>query len=231
MKILIIDNDKSMINRLKNDLDIFFGDFHENIIFDIYSSDFLSIEFKKDYDFAFIDIDLNKEYNGIDIALRIIESNHDVSIVFVSAHNKYIHDALITSPFYFIRKGSYDKDLDIFFSMIAHRIEFNQLLNLKYKDEKNIIPINKIIIIEGQVHQLTITSLINQYYDNRSLKALYNLLPNNKFVQVHKSYIINLDYLMEYKGGRVKMANGVEINVGRPYKEHFNNVFKEYLIK
>ena len=174
MKILIIDNDKSMTDQLKKDLDAFFGNLYENIIFDIYSTNFLSIEFKKDYDFAFVDIDLNNEYNGI---------------------------------------------------------EFNQILNLKYKNESNIIPISKIIIIEGQVHQLTITSLDSQYYDNRSLKTLYNLLPHTKFVQIHKSYIINLDYLMKYKGGKVIMANGEEINVGRPYKENFNNVFKEYLIK
>ena len=231
MKILIIDNNKNMAKKLKQDLRSFFGDFHEDIVFDLYSTDFSDIDLKKDYDFAFIDIDLNEEYNGIDIALRINESNHNISIVFVSAHNKYIHDALITSPFYFIRKKFYEKDLDIFFSMIANRVELNQILNLKYKDEKSIVPINKIIIIEGQVHQLTISSLYKNYYDNRSLKNIYNLLPNNRFVQIHKSYIINLDYLLEYKGGRVKMANGFIINVGRSYKEHFNNVFKEYLIK
>lgn len=231
MNILIIDNDQNMIDKLKRDLYNYFCEFYKEINFYSYSSNFLDCNFKKNYDYAFIDIDLHKEYSGIDIAFHIVESHPDVSIIFVSAHNKYIHDALITSPFYFIRKAFYSKDIQVFFSMIEHRVQINQTLNLKYKCENSRINMNKIIMIEGQVHKLTLTSVDKAYYDNRSLKEILTLLPEDKFVQIHKSYIINLDYLLEYKSNKVKLSNGTEINVGRTCKDNFNQILKEYLIK
>ena len=61
MNILIIDNDKDTIDKLKKDLYNYFCEHFEEINFYAYASNFLNIDYKEKYDYAFIDIDLNKE--------------------------------------------------------------------------------------------------------------------------------------------------------------------------
>lgn len=55
----------------------------------------------------------------------------------------------------------------------------------------------------------------------RQLKVLENALPQNSFVRVHHSHLINLNYVASYKrngGGRLLMTNGDQIEVSRSKK-------------
>lgn len=231
MNVLIIDNNVDLTKKLKNDLYIYFTGHYERVNFDTYSSDFKLINFEKHYDYAFIDIDLHETYDGIDLAIRLKKYNLKLCVIFVSAYSELIHDSLIIQPFYFIRKTTYEEDLLKFFSLISKQVEINQLIELNYKGEKNRVNINDIICIETLVHQLIIRTKQKDYHDNRSLKEFYKLLSKDNFIQIHKSFIINLDYLLDYRSNHVILTKDMEINVGRSYKENFNKVLKEYILK
>lgn len=231
LNILIVDNDEKFIKKLEKDIFNYFSEDHEEINFNTYSSEFLNINYNKKYDYIFLDIDLHEKFNGINIAFHLIESHSEANIVFVSSHVNYIHDTMFLRPFYFIRKIEYEKDIHSFFDMIERNIQLNQEINVNYKGERNKINVNKIIMIEGQGHQLQISTHDKVYFDNRSLKYLLNILPKERFVQVHKGYIINLNYLLDYTTKTVKLSNGMEINVGRSYKDYFLQCVREYILR
>ncbi|MEO6132521.1 MAG: LytTR family DNA-binding domain-containing protein, partial [Saprospiraceae bacterium] len=57
------------------------------------------------------------------------------------------------------------------------------------------------------------------------------LLEDSHFVRVHKSYLVNIEYIKEYlrgEGGSVMLTGGQEIEVSRRKKDLLMRKMKEY---
>lgn len=55
------------------------------------------------------------------------------------------------------------------------------------------------------------------------------LLEEQQFIRVHKSFLVNLQHVKEYKhgdGGKILLSNGLEIEVSRRKKEVFLSQMK-----
>ena len=55
-----------------------------------------------------------------------------------------------------------------------------------------------------------------------SMKKLQDRLPSDKFMRIHKSYIISLSMIREVTKGRVVVNGGYTIPIGDMYKDEFN---------
>lgn len=93
------------------------------------------------------------------------------------------------------------------------------------------ISLNQIIYLESQDHKIKIVTVNETYFDNRTLKAWVQLLPDDKFIQIHRSFIINIDYLISYRKGHLIMINNEDLVIGRVYKNKFDQFYQEYLLK
>lgn len=51
-----------------------------------------------------------------------------------------------------------------------------------------------------------------------TLRKLEETLPDDAFVRLHKSYIVNVDAIAELRSGAVSLANGFRISIGRSYR-------------
>lgn len=231
MRLLIIDDDNEFIEILYKDLFCFFSEFNEKIEIIKITCDFNNIHYDEKYDFIFLDIDL-KDISGFDLAKRIKEHYPNSVITFVSAMNNLIHSSLRIQPFFFIRKSDYKKDLLVFFDLVKEQVKKKSIIEVSSNYTKNHIFLEDIVYIEVKTHLLSIYTINDVYYDNRSLKEFLGLLDNIKFVQIHKSYIINFDYLISYKkGGKIELINKSELNIGRSFKKHFEERYKEFLLQ
>ena len=56
------------------------------------------------------------------------------------------------------------------------------------------------------------------------LKNMESLLPERKFMRIHRSYIINLSHLTSFTRGKVYLSCGDDLPVGANYRE----AFREY---
>lgn len=231
MNILIIDDDVEMIKKLKKDLFIFFSEYVDRTHIYSYSSNYFSIDRTIDYDFCFVDIDLIDE-SGIEVVKYIKEEQLKVKIVFISGYLNLIHDSLIVQPFYFIRKRYYKNDLANFFVIYTNMKKSKELISLNYKYNRVIINVEDIIYVASFGHQLTVKTKKRLYEDNRKLMDIQEYLSNQgTFARVHKSYIINLEYLVSYKKNMLILEDGTEIVLGRVYKKDFDKRFQEYLLR
>ena len=64
----------------------------------------------------------------------------------------------------------------------------------------------------------------------RTLKVIEGLLPSSHFFRIHKSYLINLNFVKSYKktdGFRVELENGIELDVAIRRKEEFIKVLTQ----
>lgn len=231
MNILIVDDDKIMLKQLEKDIFVFFSAFIDRVNIYSYSSNFQAIKMDIEYNFCFMDIDLVND-DGINLVKSIKNIQYKSKIVFISNHLHLIHDSLIVQPFYFIRKPYYKNDLNNFFAICTDLETSKKVILINYKYNKSKINIEDIIYIMSYGHQLTIKVKEDFFYDNRTMKDMECYLKDvGFFARVHKSYIINLNYLRSYKKNLIILSDGTEIILGRIYKKEFDKIFQEYLLQ
>ena len=228
MRVMIIDDEysysekihKSLFNELCKDFD--------NVIYDLYHHP-KDIDYNVEYDLAFIDIDL-PDKNGIMIAEEMKARYLKTKLVFVSSHTSLVHNTLIVNPFYFVRKSYYDEDVSVLYRLIKERITKEERIELKFNNEVKTVFIKDIIYIEAISHKLKVYTKKQMIYDNRTLTQMLEELKKHHFARIHRSYIINIDYMTKMKGDLIELNGNIELNIGRFYKEEFMKAYEEVLL-
>jgi two-component system LytT family response regulator len=200
-------------------------------------------------DVLFLDIRMPGK-SGIDMLTELAVKNFEV--IFVTAHNEYMLQALQFSAADYLMKPV-DEDrlieaVDRVRKRLMSGINHNQSETLLHNMNKlgspvemrlclptqkgfTILKLEEILYCEAQ-RSYTIFRLAN----NKSIiisKPLFDydrLLSDTIFLRIHKSFLINLLHVKEYirgEGGAVLMTNGVEIEVSRRKKELFLQKVKE----
>ena len=96
------------------------------------------------------------------------------------------------------------------------------------KVDSKLVKVNfsDIVYIEGMKDYLKIFVKEKLLVVHQTMKRIEELLPKNKFIRVHKSYIVSLGALNSIVGNMVEI-NGKEIPIGANYKEQLiKMVFK-----
>lgn len=78
---------------------------------------------------------------------------------------------------------------------------------------------NEIIYIEGMKDYLKIFVKERPLVVHQTMKKIEDILPKNKFIRVHKSYIVSIGAVNSIVGNFVEI-NGKEIPIGANYKDH-----------
>ena len=86
---------------------------------------------------------------------------------------------------------------------------------------KALIKLNDLNYIssDGPYVEFHLKSKNNPEIDRNSLKSILDELPSKKFIQVHRSHIVNIDSVKSIYSNKVILENGVELNVSRSYKD------------
>ncbi len=71
-----------------------------------------------------------------------------------------------------------------------------------------------------------IVSYQKKHLSSESLKYWSEQLKEDKIVRVHKSYLVNLDKISKTSSSRIVLNDGVEIPIGRAYKERFKELLR-----
>ena len=62
------------------------------------------------------------------------------------------------------------------------------------------------------------------------IKEFKTQLNNNNIIQVHRSYLINLDFVYDVNSKFIILRNKKEINIGKTYKKKFKLTYQDYLL-
>ncbi len=75
-----------------------------------------------------------------------------------------------------------------------------------------------IVFIESLKSYVRIKTVSDEIISHNSISSMQNLLPDHKFLRLHRSFIINIDYISTFSPAQVDL-NGIVIPIGRKYKE------------
>ena len=91
---------------------------------------------------------------------------------------------------------------------------------IKVNKEQVKLLFKDILFIESLKDYIRITTRNFSYITYNRLSYMDEVLPENRFVRIHKSYIISISELKSYRSGFVTIGNA-ELPVGRIYKQGF----------
>ena len=191
---------------------------------------FEKIDDTKDYQVIFIDVHLSKSINGIDFSIELKKRFPKALIVFVTMNNNFVHKSMELQPFYFIRKDHLNEDMSIFFKMFKEHLENTSFIVINAREKRVRINTSDIIYIEADGHYLKIITLDGEYKFKEKIKEFQKQLNNNNIIQVHRSYLINLDFVYDVNSKFIILRNKKEINIGKTYKKKFKLTYQDYLL-
>ncbi len=200
-------------------------------------------------DVVFLDIQMPGK-SGLDLLTEVPEK--DFEVIFVTAHNEYMLQALQYSAADYLLKPVDEDRLIEAVDRAEKRLqtgkkeEWTETLMHNLSKTGNpsemrlclptlkgfiVVKLDDIIYCEAE-RSYTIFHLENKktVTVSKSLIEYDNLLLDTQFIRIHKSFLINLHHVKEYQrgeGGMVIMTDNAEIEVSRRKKEFFLNKMKE----
>ncbi|HYG50196.1 MAG TPA: LytTR family transcriptional regulator DNA-binding domain-containing protein [Flavobacteriales bacterium] len=200
-----------------------------------------------------MDINLNKEKTGIDVAYRVYK-NFSIPVVFVTAFSDKttFEKAMETMPLGYVLKPFKDIDLSNaielamkqhaaimakqrqidYLSEIVKQQETVAVANepahifIKNKGQLEKVFIDEFIFLEALDNYTTIYTLNKKYTINAFLKDLHSQLPENKFLRIHRSYVVNTDAIRSIDDNLIYLKNNTSVPVSKSYRTDFFNKIK-----
>ena len=151
--------------------------------------------YKKSIDVLFLDIDFkNNGKNGIEFAKDLRKINKNFFLVFLSAHQRYLHLSLTTKVFdYLVKPINRDTVCDIV-TRLKDEFSNNNTLFL-HLNKWEFVRTDDILYIEKDGKKSTVFTSDSTYSTNKGLNTLLTELPQN-FIRCHKSYILNKEKIL-----------------------------------
>ena len=203
-------------------------------------------------DLIFLDIAMPGE-NGFELIPQVQHTN--ASVIFTTAYDQYALKAIKANALDYLLKPIDIEELKEAVNKAVKYINLNKVENNRNESLKNLAnDINgdkvikkitlpsaqgyKLIDIDDIVHieadsNYSVFNLTNleKIVVSKVLKDYEEILPANKFVRIHKSSIVNLEYVKQYNsknGLQVLLTNGESINVSRRRASDFYDSIKAY---
>ena len=170
------------------------------------------------FDVIFSDIKMQK-ISGIDVGshLRNNLENHSTILVFVSNYESYHKSLYPVSPIAFISKPSYEIELENVMQLINKKMkQSSDIITIRIRQEVHKIRRQDILFFESNKRKIVLHTLKYQLEFYKTMSEVFDLCDEN-FVQIHKSYIVNLNNVKIFAAHTLTMQSGDQIPIGGHY--------------
>ena len=186
-------------------------------------------------DILFLDISMQGR-SGMDL-LRCIPGLK-CEVVFITAHSEYALDAFSFSTSGYLLKPVSEVELSATVERAIARCKHKetsdsdaaflcQKIGVAANNAINYVPIAEITYLEALNTYTKVCTREGEILSSYNLGRFKEMLPCPPFYQVHRSYIINVNLVKQYKtAGLVLMENNKEIPVTKTFRDRFLNIFK-----
>lgn len=234
IKIAFCDDDVSILNELRMLLDRYCADCSEEINYTAFDSPLEllhEIEGGTQYDILFLDIIMPGE-TGIDAAAEIRNYDKNVKIIFLTSSAEFAVQSYAVGAYFYLLKPICE---DSFFGLMdsarsACEKEQNSSLIMRCKNGITRVELRKLeyceVIHRTLLIHLTSGKVLESVGSLDDLES--ELEAHGGFLRVHRSYLVNLEYVqnLSYKG--ITMSCLTEIPIPRGKYKDIKNAFLEY---
>ncbi len=184
-------------------------------------------------DLILMDIMLKGEMDGIELTQKIREKS-TVPIIFTTAYYEQMYlervsdinyDSFILKP---ITKDVLITTITLAFLKVKRKKVEKNILNIR--DKGFLVPIDEddIIMLKADGLYTRIYTTTRQYVIRDILKDVIGKLSEKKFIRIHKSYLVNLDYVTAFNAKEVTIANYI-VPIRRGYFRELGDLLVDRL--
>ncbi len=193
-------------------------------------------------DLVFLDVEMPYG-NAFDLLEKL--PYRDFETVFVTAYNTYAMEALNNHAAYYLMKPinieelikavAYVEEIKEKEHFLEARVLKSRLqkaegkITLPQQDGFKVLEIADIIYCKADDNYTEIFLENKKYLVSKTLKYFEEALRDFPFARIHKSYLVNVNEVLQYKkgkGGSVILSNGKELMVSAAKKRQFLSYFE-----
>lgn len=172
------------------------------------------------YDLVILDIEF-PSLNGIELG-RIIRKELDgegAQLLYISAKQSYAMELFENRPLHFLVKPL---DRDKLLAAVRYAMELSRrrsaLFTCTVGKEHFRVPCRDILYFESANKKVTLTTLRGRTTFTGKLSDTARAVPPELFAPIHKSYLVNLEYVSQFTYDSVTMVDGTALPISQPYR-------------
>lgn len=229
MKIAICDDNRAYVDELERIIKAIIRNEVSSFEIDLYYDSQKIYENDTGYDIAFLDIEM-PGYTGIDIAKKLKSLNPHIIIFIITSYNKYLDDAMDLNVFRYIQKPIDPMRVKIGLEKAFKCIDNNVITFYlkKGKTSKSLVS-NDIVYIETVGRSTKVVTIDNEYISDNKMDFWRTKLVASFFFRVHKSFIVNMNYITDYQRDSVVLVKRYQVPVSYRKQAEFRKAFLSYI--
>ncbi len=182
-------------------------------------------------DILFLDIEMPLQ-NGMAVLRNIREYNQELLVVFTTAHEKYISEAIKLNVFSYLQKPIDRQELKKLIDkmdclrMQGNLNKVNTKIKLPISDGYVFIKTEELFLLEAEGNYTRIKTINGDVFvSSYNMGRLYERLDSSKFYRINRACILNAQYI--YKINKKKQLCNARLNGN----EHEFELSKSFLIQ
>lgn len=235
IKIAICDDDIAFVGITQTYLEKISAEYHYSLEISAYLS---GQELIKDhqsgnsFDLIYLDIEMDG-LDGIETAKWIRSNDYHVLIVYISSHEEYLRQLFEAEPFRFLKKPvPFDAFCRIFLQA-EKRISQKQNNFYCFKSGHNLMKVSckDILYFESDKRKVIVHTIQHSYEYYDKLNVIEEKLKNQRFIRIHKAYLVNIDNIEAFQYERVALTDGTILSISEKNRPRIRNEFWNYFNK
>lgn len=225
MKCVAIDDEPIALSIIKE-----YCQRYGNIDLHTFTSPVEGMEKIKEYnpDVVFLDIEMNS-HNGIDLAKQL---QKNICVIFTTAYSQYALDGFNVDAVDFLHKPifypRFEQAMQKVKRFLSHADELHpdSILTLKVEHQNVIVKLSEICYMEAmdnyiKIYRKNLQAVVTQM----TMKEMESRLPKDKFIRLHRSYIVPIYDIEKYSTGQIYLRDIPQsIPIGRKYSEQYKTL-------
>lgn len=240
VKIAICDDDKTMLDFVSKNVDNLFAqnEIKHTIVHFLSGKKFLEAHKSDPFDVIFLDI-VMPDINGFDIAEKIRSVSENTYIIFVTTEDTLVYDSFSFQPFDFIPKyhnqttDYFEAKLNSVIQRLADKLnKFKEISLIQPYGETLNVVCSDIILIKSSGNYVEYNIRNRENVRVRAkLDDVEKELEQSIFLRLHKSYIVNMDFIstINYAHLLVTLKDGTIVTISKAYKKAVKVRYMEYI--
>ena len=154
---------------------------------------------KHSYDIAIVDVQM-PAVNGLEVSERLKQLNPDIIIMILTSYPAYLDSAMKIQVFRYLSKPIDTERFNRnFLEAVDYYKKISKSIIIEKYDEIFTVKTRDILYIENRKHGSLIVTKYKSYETNKKPAEWYEIINQpNCFVQSHKSYIVNLQNVINF---------------------------------
>lgn len=191
----------------------------------------LAVFQKAPYKIIFLDIFMNK-ISGIDTAIKIRSIDEDCIIIFITSSSDYYAESFEVGATHYILKPYTCEKIETALNR-CKRIFAEGDKYFSITSDRHIIKIclKDILYVEVYGKTLFLHTLQETYKTYTPLSKIAEELNSDPFLLCHRSYIVNMNFILEMLEDGFRLKNGDYIPIRRNGRQELKDKYNNYLFR